>query len=139
MSVRMFSKKEIGRIGRTILAMPRIKETIITPQERVYMDNMGCCDIDREVKLFCRRLYVANQVAYYYQYPDEIDNFILELMDDEDFKDVGVLMSARELALELMNLKYNLYTNNGRCFLGREDMERLERAIVACLREVAGL
>ena len=77
-----------------------------------------------EIKCFVERLYIANRIAYAYQYNEEIN---IERLRENELE--GSFHSWHSLLELVSSIDYNLFTNNGREFLGSEDRERLKRLI----------
>jgi len=87
---------------------------------------------ENEILCFIERLYIANRLAYLYQYPDECKNNSITIKRLEKEQLNGFILPISKLLEELKHIEYNIYTNAGRCFLGNEDMERLHRLMDAC-------
>lgn len=136
MSVFVFDRKEIAETGETIRTNQNLRNVFLNPTERLERELYHCragkdlADLDNAIKCFVDRLYIANQLAYYYQYPDEGegDKMSIKRLDEGDFRDVMPLR-MRGFVDKAKLLRYNLFTNNGRSFLGREDVERFDRLI----------
>ncbi|MFH0977640.1 MAG: hypothetical protein V1874_17815 [Spirochaetota bacterium] len=60
------------------------------------------------------RMWVANKVAYAVQYSESVD--LHEEIPDID----PVFIEPSELAADLRNLNYNIYTNGGQCWMDHE-------------------
>lgn len=60
------------------------------------------------------RMWVANKVAYAVQYGESVD--LHEEIPDID----PVFVDPSELADDLRNLNYNIYTNGGQCWIDHE-------------------
>ena len=72
------------------------------------------------------RLFMGNQIAFYYTYGKGDFGPFTRLQDD-DFERVE--MSDMELLKNLQLLDYNLYSNSGHCFVGQEDTDKLKSLI----------
>jgi len=137
MSVILFQPRAFGEIASTILADQRLKEEFPSIKERRLLEAFGKDyekTLENFIKCWAERLYIANQLAYYYQYPDETDGktIVIKRMEEKDFKQAP--LTLREFESLLSQIEYNLYTNNGRIFLGEEDQERIERLTTLALR-----
>jgi len=78
----------------------------------------------RESKLarWTDRLFLANQLAYYYTY-DEDGPELLRLREEDIRSGPGMTDDG---ILELLEgVHYNVYTNGGNCFLGNKDEKKL--------------
>lgn len=132
MSIVLITKKEFSDVAKSIEFYSFLRETFFSWRERYYKQKFNDEEVSRNnILCFCERLYLANRMAFYYQYYDECKDkrFItIERLDESDFKD-GNILNERDLLKLLRLIHYNLYTNAGYCFLGQEDMERLERLI----------
>ena len=128
MSVVLFSIEEISRIANTVIYTKELKELFKYKLKQKYcgiVNKLKDRDLISEIKYYFIRLHIANQVAYSINYIDGRDNFIVEVME---IKNLGVF-PIETLLKELKSLRYNLYTNNGNCFAGEEDMELLDELI----------
>jgi len=136
MSVALIGIDEFGNVATTILMNEYLKSYFLNGNEKfmklLYKKQANPEPSEIDILAFVERLYIANRLAYYYQYGDEcIDGKIeIKRLDETDLFNKPV--SYQKLLQILRDIHYNLYTNAGRCFLGREDMERLERLIEAC-------
>lgn len=132
MSVVLITKKEFSDVAKSLLYHEALKEVFLSWRERYYKTQFSK-EINlnsNEILCFVERLYIANRLAYYYQYPYECQNNKIEIERlNEDFYKQGNILQDKELLRLLRLIHYNLYTNNGRIFLGKEDEERLERII----------
>ncbi len=91
----------------------------------------------RDVLAFVERLYIANRLACAYQYPDSSADGSIHIRRLHEHELNGHVLSWHKLLSALQDIEYNLYTNGGRCFLGSEDMERLQRLIHTCMGRLA--
>jgi hypothetical protein len=131
MSVIRFSRITLLRIATSITNSTELRDIFYSWKEKLERQVFNTeknYEDEQEIDIyrFVNRLSIANQVAYIYQCPDE-DKTITLL----DIKDKSELRPYNypELLKELKSLRYNLYTNSGRVFLGEEDMQRLDRLI----------
>jgi hypothetical protein len=131
MSVIRFSRITLLRIAASITNSTELRYIFYSLKEKLERQVFNTeknYEDEQEIDIyrFVNRLSIANQAAYIYQYPDE-DKTITLL----DIKDKSELRPYNypELLKELKSLRYNLYTNSGRVFLGEEDMQRLDRLI----------
>ena len=125
MSVALISVEEFADLAISIKYNEELSKTFFSWRERffnlLYSKENGNVPNENEILCFVERLYLANRMAYYYQYADECEDGVIQIRRLEEHELHGKLLSL------LRSIHYNLYTNAGRCFLGREDMERLER------------
>jgi len=106
MSVIGFTASEVGEMAGSVTMRQSYREK----KEEIY-------------PLF-DRLYMGNQMAIYYMYGEGGQ---IERLTEEDIKQP--LWGDKALLAKLESLRYNLYTNNGNCFVGQEDAEKLNRII----------
>lgn len=136
MSVALISVEEFADLATSIKYNEELSKTFFSWRERffnlLYSRENGNIPTENEILCFVERLYLANRMAYYYQYGDECEDGVIHIRRLEEYELHGKLLPFREILFLLRSIHYNLYTNAGRCFLGREDMERLERLINAC-------
>lgn len=136
MSVALISIEEFADLATSIKYIDELSKTFFSWRERffnlLYSKENGNIPNENEIMCFVERLYLANRMAYYYQYADECEDGVIHIRRLEEHELHGRLLSFRELLFLLRSIHYNLYTNAGRCFLGSEDMERLERLMEAC-------
>lgn len=144
MSVIVFSKEEICRIGNSILNIDHAREKALLAYDRLshlLFQNKGAVRYEDEheaVLHLMNRLFIANQTAYHYQYPDtnEGSKMVIETLEKEDFLKESAPMNKPLLLKELKGLKYNLYANSGNSFISETDMERLDGIIHAVMDEM---
>ena len=136
MSVALISIEEFADLATSIKYIDKLSKTFFSWKERffnlLYSKENGNVPNENEILCFVERLYLANRMAYYYQYADECKDGVIQIRRLEEHELHGKLLPFREILFLLRSIHYNLYTNAGRCFLGREDMERLERLMEAC-------
>lgn len=129
MSVMTIDLKEFAGVASTILYVPEYHDLFYSLRERAF-HNEAFKPTSEQTKIsilaFVERLYIANNLAFSIQYPDS-DTITIERLTEKDLQ--GALMHDHQFLETLESIHYNLYTNEGRCFLGREDEERLERYI----------
>lgn len=83
------------------------------------------------------RCYIANQLAWWYQYGDFdyiAGNTGLQRIDI--YQPVPYA-TARECLNGLTHLRYNIHTNNGHSFLGRNDHNRLDIVIATLAIQIS--
>ena len=78
---------------------------------------------DNAISTWVDRLYIANQLAFFYSYDKSIQ---LERLKESDW---GLPLTSRVLLEKLASVRYNVITNGGNCFVSEKDMDRLERLI----------
>lgn len=136
MSVALIGIEEFADLATSIKYIDKLSKTFFSWRERffnlLYSKQNGSVPTEIEILCFVERLYLANRMAYYYQYGDECEDGVIQIRRLEKHELQGKLLPFREILFLLRSIHYNLYTNAGRCFLGNEDMERLERLIDAC-------
>ena len=76
--------------------------------------------LDKAILCWVERLYIANALAFEYQYGDS-DPITIKRLNEKDLE--GQLLSYEQFLKQLRSLRYNLYTNAGRTFLGEDDTE----------------
>lgn len=78
----------------------------------------------RESKLaqWADRLFLANQLAYFYTYDEESP--AMQRLEKEDIRSGSGMTTDGALEL-LEGIHYNVYTNGGNCFLGKKDEKKL--------------
>jgi hypothetical protein len=81
--------------------------------------------------------FQANQLAYALQYPDAKDE--VQIADWKDEIKPDIARKTIDVMHEMSNLRYNLYTNNGNCFLGRDWHDLLDRVIETLKDEIIRL
>jgi len=130
MSVKKFSVAEFADIATTIKNSP-LRKYFYTAEEEGLMARLNHyppleTQRDKDILCWVERLHIANALAYHYQYSDT-DTIIIKRLNEKDLE--GKLLPEKELYQQLRSLRYNLYTNNGRVFLGGNDLARLTRFI----------
>ena len=83
-------------------------------------------ELDKKILCFVERLYIANTLAFDYQY-SEMEEITIKRLERNDLD--GSLIINTVLLLNLRSIKYNLYTNNGHCFTNETDMKKLDRLV----------
>ena len=136
MSVATLGTDEFADAATTIWYSEELKRVFLSFRERYIelacTDRHATCVTRTDVLSFVERLYLANRMAAAYQYPDMCPDgvVVIERLSEQDLE--GSVLPPGKLLAALRDIHYNLYTNSGRCFLGSEDMERLERLMTAC-------
>lgn len=105
---RFYSLKEVGELVRL---------KMYPPTER---------QLDKAIFCWVERLYIANALVFEYQYGDS-DVITIKRLNEKDLD--GQLLSRAKIFEQLRSLRYNLYTNAGRSFLGEDDMAKLSAFI----------
>ncbi|MBA7540833.1 hypothetical protein ES705_33136 [subsurface metagenome] len=130
MSVIKKSKEILGRVGITLLSSEHLRPLLLDAENQMLLAKLESNEhdfIDHEIRCFIERLYLANQLAFLRQYDREAKSYTLKRLEETDIS--GKLLSMKELWSELKSIRYNLYTNAGVCFLGKEDFETLTSLI----------
>ncbi|HDH99837.1 MAG TPA: hypothetical protein ENF74_02470 [Firmicutes bacterium] len=125
MSVRLYDKGEFARVAQTIQNVPELKAAFLSSKERLMATLYGTSE-GKAIYCFVERLYIANRLAYEYQYGNN-ETITIPRMKETEF--VAFPYTIKEFIEVLSSIRYNLYTNNDRCFLGQEDMERVDRLL----------
>lgn len=132
MSVVEIEKDEIVELARAINNLskePLFESYFFSENELLRRSALGIrTPLAEEIEEFFNRCFIANQLAFHYQYSKQDEKaFQIERISSADFKMLkrGHL-NLTQIRERLGSLRYNLYTNAGRCFLCREDIERLE-------------
>jgi hypothetical protein len=149
MSVRLFTQQEIVNLASELKARGYVKDMII--YSRAYQkDRLLTMQFKKESFLrspeqvgetidrllwYC---FQANQLAYALQYPDAKDETQIADWKDEIKPDIPTRKTL-DVLHEISNLRYNLYTNNGNCFLGRDWHDLLDRTIETLKDEIIRL
>ena len=131
MSVIKFSVGEFADIASTIRYDPVLRNHFYSLKEvgelvRLRMYPSSEAQLDKAVLCWVERLYIANALAFEYQYGDS-DTIVIKRLTEKDLE--GQLLSRREILEKLRGLRYNLFTNAGRTFLGEDDMAKLSALI----------
>jgi hypothetical protein len=140
MSVIRFSRITLLRIAASITNSTELRDIFYSWKEKLERQVFNTeknYEDEQEIDIyrFVNRLSIANQAAYIYQYPDEDKKItLLDIKDKSELRPYNYPELLKEfnypeLLKELKSLRYNLYTNSGRVFLGEEDMQRLDRLI----------
>ena len=131
MSVIRFGDLAISRLGATIAETGELRDVFFNREERLE-NQLYTKDpkdeqesITNTIYAFMDRVWIANQCAYIYQY-ENADRIISRLEAAE-----ALPYNLSEFVEEARALRYNLYTNGGRLFLGQADIDRLDRLIDA--------
>ena len=85
------------------------------------------------VGTFVDRMYMANQMAYYYSYshhyPDN-EPFPIDRLCESDLHGISYVTTKQVVDI-ITTLDYNLFSNAGHAFLGRKDHDQLDLLISA--------
>jgi hypothetical protein len=133
MSVIKFNLEVFAAIASTIKYFGNIRDHFLSLKEIGVLAQLKAYPLSEEAlnrKILCwvERLYIANSLAFDYncnsgaQEKIEVPRLSAKSLE-------GHLLGARGFLKQLRGIRYNLYTNAGHCFLGEEDMEKLERLI----------
>ncbi len=149
MSVRLFTQQEIVNLARELKARTYVKDLII--YSRAYQkDRLLTMQFKKEsflrspeqVEETIDRLlwycFQANQLAFALQYPDAKNETQIADWNEEIKPDISHRKTIDVLG-DIKNLRYNLYTNNGNCFLGQDWHDLLDRVIDALKDEIIRL
>jgi len=112
-----------------MIECPEYYDRFYSFREQAFHNQMGKPTMEgteHAIKAFVERLYLANQLAFITMYGKAKEETIVRL---EEHELDGGLLGSKSFLRTLESIHYNLYTNAGRIFLGREDEERLERYI----------
>ncbi len=101
-----------------------LKETGELAKLKMYPPTEG--QLDKAILCWVERLYIANALAFEYQYGDS-DPITIKRLNEKDLE--GQLLIRGEFWEKLRSLRYNLYTNSGRIFLGEDDLAKLSAFI----------
>lgn len=131
MSVIKFSVAEFADIASTIKYDPVLHDRFLSLEEvgelaRLKMYPPTESQLDKAIFCWVERLYVANALAFEYQYGDS-EQITIKRLTEKDLE--GQLLSYEQILKQLRSLRYNLYTNAGRSFLGADDMAKLSALI----------
>lgn len=134
MSVIRYGLKEFGAIASTIKGTGELRDRFLNDQEVAFLAKMKDYpitedELDVYILCFVERLNIANSLAFDYTYNKKEISAISRL-EAKDLEGEG--LGRKTFYLNLRQLKYNLYTNGGNCFLGEKDMEKLSRLIDYC-------
>ena len=149
MSVRLFTQQEIVNLASELKSRTYVKDLIL--YSRAYQqDRLLTMQFKKEsflrspeqVEETIDRLlwycFQANQLAYALQYPDAKDEVQIADWIDEIKPDLPTRKTI-DIMHETSNLRYNLYTNNGNCFLGQDWHDLLDRVIETLKDEIIRL
>jgi hypothetical protein len=131
MSVIKFSVAEFAEIASTIRYDTVLRDHFYSLKEigelaKLKMYPPTEAQLDKAIFCWVERLYIANALAFEYQYGDS-DPIAIKRLTEKDLE--GQLLSRREIFEKLRGLRYNLFTNAGRTFLGEDDMAKLSALI----------
>ena len=131
MSVMKFSVKTFADVTTSVLHNDDLRRKFLLDEEigELALLNLYPIDdseLDKKILCFVERLYIANTLAFDYQY-SEMEEITIKRLERNDLD--GSLIINTVLLLNLRSIKYNLYTNNGHCFTSEKDIKRLDRFI----------
>ena len=149
MSVRLFSQQEIVNLAAELKARTYVKEIIVyssayqksrllTMQFKKESFLRSPEQIEETIDRLIWYCFQANQLAYALQYPDAKNGTQIADWKDEIKPDIPTSKTI-DIMHEASNLRYNLYTNNGNCFLGRDWHDLLDRVIETLKDEIIRL
>jgi len=129
MSIFKLPLKDFADIATTL--RNQFADNFLSPREVVYATYfMGSPEMPEykkhAINYWAERLYIANYLAYEYQY-GENTTITIQRLEEKDLS--GNLIPERALAEKLRLLRYNLYTNAGKSFVSEEDLTKLSRLI----------
>lgn len=140
MSVYVLTEEEYGRVIATLVSDCRYRQelewAIIGPAEKHVLEKYHFPEGYQEAKehmigCFVERLFLANQMAFIYSYRDE-DPGLRFLPDGIENK---LPYSYAELNRVLGDIRYNILSNGGHCFLSAGDAMTLKNlALSVCQR-----
>lgn len=137
MSVVAIDIEEFADVAETIRTDQELRSVFKSFRERYLetklYDQTGTTEGD--IHAFVDRLYIANRLAFQYQYHDD-DKIVIPRLKEKQLD--GDITDYKKLLRLLRGIRYNLATNNGRVFLGQEDCGRLERLIDTCKDGIIG-
>jgi len=139
MSVILYDAKDLGALAFNVSANHELREAFPSVEDRLN-EALFKHTYDQEtnrINCFFDRLYMANQLAYYYTYQDECSkdgSFSLQRLQDKDCKPFanfrGQPLSTDKAIWEaLTSLRYNIIANSGKSFFSADDCERLDNLI----------
>jgi hypothetical protein len=131
LSVIKFSVEEFADIASTIKYDTVLRDHFYSLKEigelaRLKMYPPTEAQLDKAIFCWVERLYIANALAFDYQYGD-LDPITIKRLTEKDLE--GQLLSRREIFEKLRGLRYTVFTNAGRTFLGEDDMAKLSALI----------
>lgn len=131
MSVIKFSVAEFANIASTIRYDTVLRDHFYSLKEvgelaRLKLYPATEKQLDKAILCWVERLYIGNALAFEYQYGDS-DVISIKRLTEKELE--GSLLSRGEILEKLRSLRYNLFTNAGRTFLGEDDMEKLSALI----------
>lgn len=145
MSTVLYEKEEYLELAHTILNNHKIKNMAIPIFERIKLERYVKPEgIDKAIELniisWIERLYISNQMTYFYQYRD-VNPLIEYFGENDEIQNYGhrfkiYTKQKVEVYKFLNSLSYNLDTNSGRSFISEEDRDRLKNLRTALARKV---
>ncbi len=131
MSVIKFSVAEFANIASTIRYDTVLRDHFYSLKEvgelaRLKLYPSTEKQLDKAILCWVERLHIGNALAFEYQYGDS-DVISIKRLTEKELE--GSLLSRGEILEKLRSLRYNLFTNAGRTFLGEDDVEKLSALI----------
>lgn len=120
-----------ANIATTIINDARLNQKFLSHADIGYLALLKAWpisqeDLENKVHCWVERLYIANALAYQYNYSREFPELKIPRLEEKDLNG-SLIPTNKELLKQLESLKYNLFTNAGNCFLSEEDMDKLDR------------
>jgi ribosomal protein L27 len=131
MSVIKFSVVEFADIASTIRYDTVLRDHFLSLKEVGKLSKLKMYppteqQLDKAILCWVERLYIANALAFEYQYGDS-EIISIKRLAEKDLE--GQLLRRGEILEKLRGLRYNVFTNAGRTFLGEDDMAKLSALI----------
>ena len=149
MSVIQIDPTEFGRIASMLLRSQYadnfswcVFDTYENAETRALLTHLESNEINHRFEeakntmifTWVDRLYLANQIAAAITYVKERE-FTLEHLR-VTLLDLDPYPTLPEFYEQLRSIRYNIYTNNGRCMFGHDDMTRLDDLIDAVAHQI---
>lgn len=127
MSVIKFSVAEFADIASTMRYDSVLRDRFLSLKEVGKLSKLKAYppteqQLDKAILCWVERLYIANALAFEYQYGNS-DPITIKRLTEKDLD--GQLLSRGKIFEQLRSLRYNLYTNSGRSFIGEDDLAKL--------------
>jgi len=130
-SVIKFSLAEFADIASTIRYDTVLRDYFLSFKEVGKLSKLKMyppteAQLDKAILCWVERLYIANALAFEYQYGD-LEIISIKRLNEKDLE--GQLLRRGEIFEKLRGLRYNVFTNAGRTFLGEDDTAKLSALI----------
>ena len=141
MSVMVINPETYGRIAKMLVSPGRVYEdlakAVYTYRDQLISRGQFGGNDNEDTKMrfivsWMERVYVANQMAYIFNYRDEEQT--ISFLEESHLKFNP--MSMKAMYEELEGIEYNLYTGAARTFLSEEDMTRLQNLKASIAKEI---